>query len=74
MRAYVSKITDGRTQLGTDHNHITREYQSKRNLLKFGVRPLLQPGEKARIELFRYGFDERCYGTPDETFTYIRVA
>lgn len=72
MRAFVSKIVDGRTTVGTTNNRVTGDYKTRKNLIRFGVRPILNLGESAQVELF-YNWDNR-YGQADETFKYIRLA
>lgn len=65
MKAYVSKLVNGRTTCGTEHNSVSREYTSQRNLIRFGVLPLLQDGQDALVEVF-LNWDNR-YGKPDTT-------
>ena len=69
MRAYVSKIIDGKVvQTGTQHRTITKEYTTEYRLLKYGVKPLLKSGESAQVEIF-YNW-ERRYGKPDLTLIH----
>ncbi len=65
MRAYVSRLVDGRTTCGTENNSVSREYKSQAQLLRFGVLPLLREGQDALIEVF-LNWDNR-YGKPDNT-------
>jgi hypothetical protein len=65
MRAYISKLVNGRTTCGTEHNRVSREYQSQSHLLRFGVLPMLQVGGDALVEVF-LNWDNR-YGKPDTT-------
>lgn len=65
MRAYISKLVDGRTTCGTTYNSISNEYVSQANLMRYGVLPRLQVGQDALVEVF-LNWDNR-YGKPDTT-------
>jgi len=65
MRAFVSKLVNGRTTCGTEHNSVSNEYKSMKQLIRFGVLPILKTGEDALVEVFM-NWDNR-YGKPDTT-------
>lgn len=70
MRAFVNKLVDGKTVLGSTHNFVTREYRSTRTLIAHGAQAMLRPNESAIVEVF-YNWDTR-YGQPNERFKVTR--
>jgi hypothetical protein len=67
MRAYVNKLVNGTTRIGSSHCSITKEYKTQANLIRYGVLPLLQAGETAEVDI-HFDWDER-YGNPNKTVT-----
>jgi hypothetical protein len=63
MRAYVYKLLPtGGIHLGS--GYVTGEYKTKKNLIRYGVRPYIRSETGVRIEL-HYDWNNR-YGEPSE--------
>lgn len=59
MRAFIYKTDSGLAKW------ITGEYKTEVNLIRFGVRPFLKPGESVDVHLF-WNWDNRYRENPDK--------
>lgn len=64
MKAFVSKIINGKPSIGTEHQWVTRKYRSVKTLVGHGVQPFLKAGESAVVEV-HFNWDSR-YSKPDQ--------